>query len=167
MVSNFDPEASRAPRPHYRWRGLTFRFYDMAVDAVIIGVIPLMLIALGYAFVEAVISTVHMILMIQPAGRDALELRVLVERILDVVILIELFNTFMDYARTRRIRLSTLLDVTIVFSLREILIKLYAQKFSPRDLVALCIVVIVLVIARSVTMWFSPTVRKDRDTQDV
>ena len=167
VVSNFDPEASRTPRPHYRGRALIFRFYDMAVDAVIIGVIPLMLIALGYAFVEAVISTVHMILTIEPVGHDASELRVLVERILDVVILIELFNTFMDYARTRRIRLSTLLDVTIVFSLREILIKLYAQKFSSRDLVALCIVVIVLVVARSVTMWFSPAARKDRDTQDV
>jgi uncharacterized membrane protein (DUF373 family) len=38
--------------------------------------------------------------------------------------------------------------VTIVFALREILIKLYAQVFSSPDLLALCVVVIVLVIAR-------------------
>lgn len=143
-----------------RWRALIFRFYDNAVDAVIIGVIPLMLIALGFAFVEAVISTIHMIPMLRPVTTDEIELRTLVERILDVVILIELFNTFMDYARTRRIRLSTLLDVTIVFSLREILIKLYAQRFSSRDLVALCILVIVLVIARSITVKFSPVSEK-------
>jgi uncharacterized membrane protein (DUF373 family) len=74
----------------------------------------------------------------------------LVERVLDVVILIELFNTFMEYARTRHIRLSNLLDVTIVFALRETLIQLYAQVFSAADLLTLCVLVIVLVIARRV-----------------
>jgi uncharacterized membrane protein (DUF373 family) len=82
-------------------------------------------------------------------------LRLLVDRVLDVVILIELFNTFMEYARTRHIRLSNLLDVSIVFALREILIKLYAQVFSSIDLLALCVVVIVLVVARSITSDFS------------
>ncbi len=154
------PVASE-PKPRLRWRALIFRGYDIAVDAVIIGVIPLMLIALGFAFVEAVVTTIHLFPDLRPAKVDGFELRTLVERILDVVILIELFNTFMDYARTRRIRLSTLLDVTIVFSLREILIKLYAQKFSSRDLVALCILVIVLVIARSITIKVSPALGKE------
>ncbi len=149
------------PKPRIRWRALIFRGYDIAVDAVIIGVIPLMLIALGFAFVEAIITTIHLFPQLRPSNVDEFELRTLVERILDVVILIELFNTFMDYARTRRIRLSTLLDVTIVFSLREILIKLYAQKFSSRDLVALCILVIILVIARSITIKVSPAIGKD------
>lgn len=135
---------------------LIFRGYDIAVDAVIIGVIPLMLIALGFAFVDALISTYHMIPLLRPASLDEIDLRMLVERILDVVILIELFNTFMDYARTRRIRLTILLDVTIVFTLREVLIKLYAQKFSSHDILALCTVIIVLVIARSITMRVSP-----------
>ncbi len=155
------PPVASEPKPRIRWRALIFRGYDIAVDAVIIGVIPLMLIALGFAFVEAIITTIHLFPQLRPSNVDEFELRTLVERILDVVILIELFNTFMDYARTRRIRLSTLLDVTIVFSLREILIKLYAQKFSSRDLVALCILVIVLVIARSITIKVSPAIGKE------
>ncbi|SIQ58802.1 phosphate-starvation-inducible PsiE family protein [Acidiphilium angustum] len=155
------PPVASEPKPRNRWRALIFRGYDIAVDAVIIGVIPLMLIALGFAFVEAIITTIQLFPQLRPASVDAFELRTLVERILDVVILIELFNTFMDYARTRRIRLSTLLDVTIVFSLREILIKLYAQTFSSRDLVALCILVIVLVIARSITIKVSPALSKE------
>lgn len=166
MVAHFDPEAGRMSPSRYRWRALIFRGYDIAVDTVILGVIPLMLIALVYGFVEAVISTVHMVLTMGPAVSEALDLRGLVERILDVVILIELFHTFTDYAKTRKIRLSMLLDMTIVFALREILIKLYAQKFSARDLVALGIVVIVLVIARSVAMWFSPAQKKP-DNQDL
>jgi uncharacterized membrane protein (DUF373 family) len=91
---------------------------------------------------------------------DEVALRELVARVLDVVILIELFNTFMEYARTRHIRISNILDVTIVFALREILIKLYAQVFSSVDLLALCVVVIVLVLARAIT-----SVTADRDAK--
>jgi len=136
------------PEPNVR--GTVFRVYDRVVDFIILGVIPLMLVALAFAFVQAVISTFGMFQAIAAAAADATALRVLVERVLDVVILIELFNTFMEYARTRHMRLANLLDVTIVFGLREILIQLYAQVFSPTDLLTLCVLVIVLVIARSI-----------------
>jgi uncharacterized membrane protein (DUF373 family) len=158
-------EKTRAPAD---LRRLVFRLYDRAVDLIILGVIPLMLIALAFAFVEAVFGTMHMIPLLQSASPDdtmapdEVALRELVARVLDVVILIELFNTFMEYARTRRIRLSNLLDVTIFFALRELLIKIYAQVFSAPDLLALCGVVIVLVIARGITMGFVRDREADR-----
>ncbi len=142
-------------------RRLVFNTYDRAVELVILGVIPLMLIALAFAFIEALIGTVHMFPLIHAfapddtMSPDEIALRELVARVLDVIILIELFNTFMEYARTRHIRISNILDVTIVFALREILIKLYAQVFSATDLLALCAVVIVLVVARGITTGFS------------
>ncbi len=136
-------------------RAAVFKFYDRAVEFVILGVIPLMLVALAFAFIQAVLSTIAMVPAINAPDTDESALRILVERVLDVVILIELFNTFMEYARTRHIRLSNLLDVTIVFALREILIQLYAQVFSATDLLTLCALVIVLVIARSIAAGFS------------
>jgi uncharacterized membrane protein (DUF373 family) len=136
-------------------RAVVFRVYDLAVEFIILGIIPLMLVALLFAFVEALVGTFSMWPIIHGAAPDASYLRNLVERVLDVVILVELFNTFMEYARTRRIRLSNLLDVTIVFALREILIQLYAQVFSPTDLLTLCVLVIVLVIARSIPAGFT------------
>lgn len=153
------------PPVHPDLRRLVFRIYDRAVEFVILGVIPLMLVALAVAFIEAVIGMAHTFPLIHAMAPDdtfspdEVALRSLVDRVLDVIILIELFNTFMEYARTRHIRLSNLLDVTIVFALREILIKLYAQNFSSSDLLALCVVVIVLVIARSIATSFS----RDRD----
>jgi uncharacterized membrane protein (DUF373 family) len=152
--------AASTERPHKDLRRVVFSLYDRAIEFVILGVIPLMLIALAFAFIEALYGTAHMIPLIHAvspddsASPDEVALRELVNRVLDVVILIELFNTFMEYARTRRIRISNLVDVTIVFALREILIKLYAQVFSSSDLLALCVVVIVLVIARSVITTF-------------
>jgi uncharacterized membrane protein (DUF373 family) len=141
--------------PDGKLRNLVFQLYDRAIEIVILGVIPLMLVALGFAFAEALVSTIAMIPAITQASLDEFALRNLVERVLDVVILIELFNTFMEYARTRHIRLSNLLDVTIVFALREILIQLYAQVFVPIDLVTLCALIFVLVIARSISAGFA------------
>ena len=129
---------------------MVFGLYERVVELITFGVIPLMLIALGFAFIEAVFSTVGMFPILHAQAPDESALRVLVEHVLDVVILIELFNTFMEYARTRHIRLSNLLDVTIVFALRETLIQLYAQIFSSADLLTLCVLVIVLVAARSI-----------------
>jgi uncharacterized membrane protein (DUF373 family) len=143
-------------------RAVVFRVYDHAVEFIILGIIPLMLVALTFAFIQALIGTFGMWPLIHGAEPDAAALRNLVERVLDVVILVELFNTFMEYARTRRIRLSNLLDLTIIFALREILIQLYAQSFSPANLLTLCVLVIVLVIARSVAAGFSPDSKSGR-----
>jgi uncharacterized membrane protein (DUF373 family) len=136
-------------------RHLIFRLYDRAIELIILGVIPLMLVALGFAFLQAVISTLAMFPFAGQHATDESMLRALVERVLEVVILIELFNTFMEYARTRHIRLANLLDVTIVFALRELLIQLYAQVISPVDILTLCGLVIVLVIARSIASRFA------------
>ena len=138
------------------WRTRIFDLYDMVVDLIILSIIPLMLVALGFAFVEALISMIHLFPQWQIASLVSLSFRELVEKILDVVILIELFSAFMDYARTRRIHISTLIDMTIVFTLREVLVLLYGQNFLPGDLIALCIVIIVLVIARTITLKVSP-----------
>lgn len=138
------------------WRIRIFRFYDTVVDLVILSIIPLMLVALGFAFVQAFIGMVHLFPQWHDESIASLSFRELVDKILDVVILIELFSAFMDYARTHRIHISTLIDMTIVFTLREVLVLLYGQNFLPMDLLALCVVIIVLVIARSITLKFSP-----------
>jgi uncharacterized membrane protein (DUF373 family) len=144
-------------KPHKDFREVIFRLYDQGVDLVILAAIPLMMVALVFALTEAVISTKDMIPLFHPmvdskgAIVGEVALRMLVDRVLGVIILIELFKTFMEYARTHHIRLSNLLDLTIVFALREILIKLYAQVFSALDLLALCAIVIVLVIAHRIT----------------
>jgi uncharacterized membrane protein (DUF373 family) len=151
--------------PHSGVRRLVFRLYDRAIELIILGVIPLMLVALGFAFLQAVIGTVAMFPLADHSAGDETMLRSLVERVLEVVILIELFNTFMEYARTRHIRLANLLDVTIVFALRELLIQLYAQVISAVDLLTLCALVIVLVIARSIASRFArrrPAYEDDR-----
>jgi uncharacterized membrane protein (DUF373 family) len=52
--------------------------------------------------------------------------------------------------------------LTIIFALREILIQLYAQIFSSANLLTLCVLVIVLVIARSIAAGFSSEPKSGR-----
>jgi uncharacterized membrane protein (DUF373 family) len=52
--------------------------------------------------------------------------------------------------------------LTIIFALREILIQLYAQIFSSANLLTLCVLVIVLVIARSIAAGFSSDAKAGR-----
>ncbi|EQD72666.1 hypothetical protein B1A_05340, partial [mine drainage metagenome] len=69
---------------------------------------------------------------------------------------IELFATFTSYVRTRHVRMTQLLDVTIVFALREMLVKLYGNRFSAEELIGLCVIIILLIIGRSLTGRYSP-----------
>lgn len=130
--------------------------YDIVVDAMIIGLIFLMLVVLLFSFADVVSSTYQMIPSLKPSNFEEGEFRLLVENVLDVFIVIELFGTFTGYLRTRHIRISGLLDVTVVFTLREILVKLYSQKFSADAMIGLCLIALMLVVARSITGRFPP-----------
>lgn len=130
--------------------------YGIVVDGVIVCLIFLMLVVLLFSCADVVLSTYHMIPALQPSTFEEQDFRLLVENVLDVFIVIELFSTFTEYVRSRRVRISGLLDVTVVFILREILVKLYAQRFETSELIGLCLIVLVLVIGRSITGRFPP-----------
>jgi uncharacterized membrane protein (DUF373 family) len=130
--------------------------YGIIVDAVIICLIFLMLVVLLFSFADVVVATYHVIPELRSTTFEAQDFRGLVEEVLDVFIIIELFSTFAEYVRSRRVRISGLLDVTVVFTLREILVKLYSQHFATTGLIGLCIVALILVIARSITGRFPP-----------
>ena len=139
-----------------RAKPLILRLYDLIVDAVVIGSVLLMLVALLFSFFDVLDITAHIVAHMHPLNTDEATFRSLVANVLDIFIVVELFATFTGYARTRHIKLSPLLDVTIVFALREILIKLYANAFAIEDVIGLCLVVIILVMARSLSANFSP-----------
>lgn len=137
-------------------KDVALRGYGVIVDGVIICLIFLMLVVLLFSFADVVVAAYQVIPELRPSNFAAEDFRALVENVLDVFIVIELFSTFAEYVRSRRVRISGLLDVTVVFTLREILVKLYAQSSATSDLIGLCVVALILVIARSITGRFPP-----------
>jgi len=132
------------------------RIYDRAIDVIVIGLVLMMLVVLIFAFLDVLTNMLHLIPDVKAKTIDEHEFRDLVVNVLDVFVVIELFSTFTGYVKTRHVRLTQLLDVTIVFALRELLVKLYANVFSTEQLIGLCIIVILLVLARSLTARISP-----------
>lgn len=138
-----------------------FRLYDRTIDSVIVGLVFIMLVLLLLAFLDVLLDIRTMLLDALSHRGGEVEFRTLVGDVLDVFVVVELFNTFMTYVRTRRVRMSTLLDLTIVFALRELLIKLYDQNMSTTVLMTLSAVILVLVICRTLTSRLSPATQPD------
>ena len=137
-------------------RRLILSIYDAAIDAIVIGLVLMMLVVLGFAFVDVLITLLHLIPTLHTTALDAGDFREMVTSVLDVFVVIELFSTFIDYVKERRIRLSRLIDVTTVFVLREMLIKVYAKAFSTHELLVLALLLFVLVVTRSIAGRFPP-----------
>jgi uncharacterized membrane protein (DUF373 family) len=137
-------------------RDLILRIYDRAIDVIIIGLVLVTIVVAGFAFFDVLVNVWRLIPDVRSSTVDAGEFRDLIVTVLDVFVLIELFDTFTGYVRTHHVRLTQLLDVTVVFALRELLVMLYAKSLAPEKLIGLCIVVILLVLARSLTSRISP-----------
>ena len=135
---------------------LIMRVYDRAIDVIVIGLVLVMIVVMAFAFFDVLLNMWHLIPSVKSKAVNEGEFRDLIVNVLDVFVVIELFNTFTGYVKTRRVRLTQLLDVTVVFALRELLVKLYANVFSTEQLIGLCIIVILLVLARSLTGRISP-----------
>lgn len=132
------------------------RAYDMTIDVIVYGLILLMLATLIFAFVDVLVDIVHMFPSLSKIKLDDAEFRDLVVSVLDVFVVIELFSIFINYVKMHRIRLSLLIDVTAVFILREMIIKIYGKHVSSEELLVLAVLLVVLVFARSITGRFPP-----------
>lgn len=135
---------------------LILSVYDTTIDVIVIGLVLMMLVVLVFAFVDVLVTLLHLIPTLHSMGLDAGDFRDMVTSVLDVFVIIELFSTFIEYVKERRIRLSPLIDVTAVFVLREMLIKVYAKAFDTHELLVLALLLLVLVVARSIAGRFPP-----------
>jgi len=130
--------------------------YDTTLDVIVYGLILLMLATLIFAFVDVLADIVHLFPSMAKIKLDDAEFRDLVVSVLDVFVVIELFSIFINYVNTHRIRLSLLIDVTAVFILREMIIKIYGKTVSTEELLVLALLLVVIVVARSLTGRFPP-----------
>ena len=77
--------------------------------------------------------------------------------ILTVFVFNELFHSLTEYTRFHRIRVTTLLDASLAFMLREAWIGMYAGESDWQRLIALALLVTALGGVRTLAVVFSPT----------
>ncbi len=80
----------------------------------------------------------------------------MVTGVLTLFIVIEFFKTFADYSRLERIKLTDITDVTILISMREVMVGLYSKSFGYETIFALSSLLLVLGLIRVMAVKYSP-----------
>lgn len=133
-------------------KGRILRLYGSAIDLMVVFLILVMLITLIVALIS-VLSDLYEALR---NLRHEIAIQTLVESILSVFVLIELFRSFTDYLEFHRLRLRVISEVAIVFVMRDVFIGLYSHTLDWRDLLALSGLIAVLVGTRVASLLFPP-----------
>ncbi|QWY74791.1 phosphate-starvation-inducible PsiE family protein [Ferrovum myxofaciens] len=122
------------------------------IDLIVVFLIMVMLITLGVALFSVLVDLYDALRNL----RHEIAIQTLVESILSVFVLIELFRSFTDYLEFHRLRLRVISEVAIVFVLRDVFIGLYSHSLEWRDILALSLLIAVLVGTRVASLFFPP-----------
>ena len=83
-------------------------------------------------------------------------IRHLINNALSMFILIEIIKSINDYIYYKRIRISVVLDVSIIILLRELVLGLYQHTISESFAIVITGIIFIMIIARVITIKFSP-----------
>jgi uncharacterized membrane protein (DUF373 family) len=83
-----------------------------------------------------------------------------VTNLLTFFVLLELFKSLVEYFREHRLKLTFIIDATLVFILREVMIGLYQQQNAPLQIAALAVLALVLGAVRTLAIIYSPMERR-------
>ncbi len=79
--------------------------------------------------------------------------------LLTFFIILELFKSLVEYFREHRLKLRFIIDATLVFILREVMISLYQHQSPPLLIMAFAFLALVLGAARTLAIIYSPMER--------
>ena len=84
----------------------------------------------------------------------------IVTNLLTFFIVLELFKSLVEYFRAHRLKLTFIVDGTLVFILREVMIGLYEHQSSPLQICSLALLALVLGAVRTLAIIYSPMERR-------
>ena len=119
------------------------------INVLIIYIIMILILGLGKILLP--------IKLLLTGGEVNLELSHAITDILSFLVMIELFRSFIEYFKTQRIRLHTMIDPAIIFIIRELIIKLYTHDpLLNSTLIGFSVLLLCMGIIRSLAIVFSP-----------
>ena len=118
--------------------------FKLIFDKTIAVVFCLMLLFLTLSIIIGVIHLFFILgnmIVHKELARDYLQI---ISDVLTLFILIELSRSLVEYFNTNRLRLTFIVDATIVFVLRELMIRLFEHQIMPDEIFALSALLFVL-----------------------
>jgi uncharacterized membrane protein (DUF373 family) len=119
------------------------------INVLIVFIIVVLIVGLGKT-----IYTVKDLISGEPLR---LTLSHVVADILSFLVMIELFRSFVEYFKSKRIRLHSMIDPAIIFIVRELIVRLYTHEGQAEStLVGFAILLASLGAVRTLAVLFSP-----------
>ena len=140
---------------HVRLRDIVSHAQSITVSVLVDVLVVLVLVVLVW-----VVLGVGRDVAISIATRSVDAFKNLSVEILTVFVFIELFHSLSEYMRYQRIRVTTLVDASLAFVLREVWIGMYGGELDWRRLLALAAMILALGGVRTLAVVFSPSERQ-------
>lgn len=126
------------------------------INILIVYIIIILVLSLG--------KTLYTVKLLFASDQIGVNLSYAITDILSFLVMIELFRSFIEYFKSKRIRLHSMIDPAIIFIVRELIIQLYShEKLLNSTLTGFGILLLCLGVVRSLALLFSP---EDRTTAD-
>jgi len=141
-------------------RGLLARLRDRpsmsAVQSQIISVLVEILVLLVLVVLVWAVIGVGLDVWTAITTRSVDGFKTLSIELLTVFIFIEIFHSLTEYLRSKRIRITTLVDASMAFVLRELWVGMYGGEMDWQKLLALAVMVLALGGVRTLAVVYSP-----------
>jgi len=119
------------------------------INILIVYIIIILVLSLG--------KTLYTLKPLFGGDQAGVNLSLAITDILSFLVMIELFRSFIEYFKAKRIRLHSMIDPAIIFIVRELIVQLYThEKLMNSTLVGFGILLLCLGIVRSLALLFSP-----------
>ena len=118
--------------------------FKLVFDKVIAVVFSVMLVFITISIIIGVVRLFYILGEMIVHEELAQDYQKIIFNVLTLFILIELSRSLVEYFNTNRLRLTFIVDATIVFVLRELMIQLYEHKILPDQVLSLSALLFVL-----------------------
>lgn len=106
----------------------------------------ILVIAIVYAFKNLYVSFPDLKYMLKTAVSDGLY----------IFVLIELIKSVNDYFKYKRVKLTVVIDIAMIFLLREVMIGVFQHSMDEFYIISITTVLLILMIMRTLAIKFSP-----------
>jgi uncharacterized membrane protein (DUF373 family) len=128
------------------------KYFTKIVDSMIKLMIPLVILALLMGIARLVLD-LRAVFGSQTIGAA---FDMMVTNILSMFIVIELLRSIIEYFAVHRLKITFIIDASLVFVLREIMIGLYEHNLETGMITALAALILVIGGIRTLAVVFSP-----------
>lgn len=133
------------------------RYFKKIINIIVELLIPIVILAMIIGFAKILID---MKLVFQ-ASKIAEGFDILIENILSMFILIELLKSVVEYFEVQRLKITFIIDASIVFVLREIMVGLYKHDMDYIVIFAMASFLLVAGLLRTMAIKYSPDSGKE------